>query len=295
MRTELKAHIYLLITAIIYGANFTIAKVILNSNLIMPMGLVYFRVLAAFILFYIFHSIYIKEEVEKKDLWQIFKMSLFGIIINQSFFIIGLKNTTPINAALLITVVPIIVFIFSALIAGEKMTWYKILGISSGFIGVVMIILKRGNISINSGTFLGDIFVFLNSVSYGYYMVKIKPLFLKYNAITVTKWMFLFALVVLLPFSFNDIISTEWERFDLKSWFSFGYVLIFTTFFAYLLGNLALNSLSPSVVSIYIYLQPLIATAIALILAKDVLDISKILSGLLIFSGIYLVSIKKKE
>ena len=295
MKSNKTSHIFLLATALIYGANYTIAKEVLSNDFITPMGLVFFRASSAFVLFFIFHSLFVKEKVEKKDLKDIFLMSLFGVIINQSFFIIGLKYTTPINAALLITVVPILVFVFSAIILKERITLIKILGITLGFAGVMTIILNRGTVSINIHTLKGDILVFLNSASYAYYLVKVKPLFKKYNPVTITKWMFFFSVICLLPFSFNEILTVKWEYFDMKLWLSFGYVLVFTTFLAYLLNNFALQKTNPSVVSIYIYLQPVIATVIALILSKDTLNLEKVIAGILIFTGIYLVSYNKKN
>ena len=107
--------------------------------------------------------------------------------------------------------------------------------------------------------------------------------------------MFFFSVICLLPFSFNEILTVKWEYFDTKLWLSFGYVLVFTTFLAYLLNNFALQKTNPSVVSIYIYLQPVIATVIALILSKDTLNLEKVIAGILIFTGIYLVSYNKKN
>ena len=295
MRSEFKAHLMLLATALIYGANFTIAREILVNENISPLALVLYRMIAAFILFYIFHLFLIKERVQKKDLVQIFIMSVFGIVINQSFFIIGLKYTSPINASLLMTTVPIIVFIFSSLINKEKKSLLKISGIALGFSGVLIIILNKPGISFDGSSMKGDIFIFLNSVSYAYYLVKVKPLFLKYNPITIIKWMFLFGILCLLPFSFRDAINVNWDTFELNTWISFFYVLIFTTFFAYLFNNLALQKLNSSVVSIYIYLQPIIATLIAVIFIKDKLDLLRIIAGIMIFSGIYLVSYRKNR
>ncbi len=295
MKSETTAHIYLSATALIYGANYTIAKDVLSGGLIQPMGLVYFRALSAFILFFIFHSIFIKEKIERKDLKELFILSLFGVIINQSFFIVGIKYTTPINAALLLTVVPIIVFVFSAVINKERVKTSRVIGIILGLSGVLIIILGRGHIAMNINTLPGDILVFLNAVSYAFYLVRVKPIFLKYNPVTVTKYLFFFSIICLLPFSFNDIITVQWQKFNFRTWTSFLYVLVFTTFLAYLLNNVALKKTSASVVSIYIYLQPVIATAIALSLAKDVLTLEKIIAGILIFTGIYLVSLNKNK
>lgn len=284
------AHLFLFGAALIYGANYSIAKIVLDDDFVSPMGLVLFRVITASILFVILHFFFIKEKVEKQDYIKLLIVSLFGIVINQSCFIVGLKHTVPINAALLLTIVPILVFIFSSILLKEKVSYRKILGISLGFIGVLVIILNKGSITLGIETLKGDILVFINSVSYALYLVKVKPLLNKYNPITVTKWIFLFGLLFLIPMGFSGVSNVDWSKFTPQVWAAFAYVLIFTTVLAYLFNIMALKKVNPTVVGVYVYLQPILATIFALMLGKDSLDITKIVAGILIFAGVYLVS-----
>ncbi len=290
MKRNWIAHIFLLGAALIYGANYSIAKIVLDGDYISPMGLVLFRVLTAFIIFFVFHILFIKEKVEKKDIPKILFVSLFGIIINQSFFIIGLKHTVPINAALLLTMVPILVFIFSAILLKEKINTRKVIGVSTAFAGVLLIILNKGDIQFSYTNMKGDILVFLNSVSYALYLVKVKPLLKKYNPVTITKWMFFFGMIFITPFGLKGALNANWQLFDTEVWLSFFYVLIFTTFLAYLFNIIALKRVNPSVVGVYVYLQPVLATIVALMIGKDSLSALKIISAILIFIGVYLVS-----
>jgi len=285
-------HIFLLGAALIYGANYSIAKIVLDGNYISPMGLVLFRALTASVIFISFHSIFIREKIDKKDYKKLLLVALFGVVVNQSFFIIGLKHTIPINAALLLTIVPILVFIFSAILLKEKVNRRKIIGISLGFLGVLIIILNKGGITLSYETLKGDFLVFLNSVSYALYLVKVKPLLKKYHPITVTKWIFIFGLVFLIPFGYNGVSTVNWVSFDNDVWMAFIYVLLFTTVLAYLFNIIALKKVNPTVVGVYVYLQPVLATFFALIMGKDSLTLVKIIAGILIFSGVYLVSIK---
>ncbi|HHH52596.1 MAG TPA: DMT family transporter [Bacteroidetes bacterium] len=289
------AHIFLFGAALIYGANYSIAKVVLDGGFISPMGLVFFRVLSAFLIFFLFHVFFIKEKIDKKDLPKVLKVTIFGIVINQSFFIIGLKHTVPINAALLLTVVPILVFAFSAYLLKEKIGFRKIIGVGLAFVGVLSIILNKGSVQFSFENMKGDIFVFLNSVSYAYYLVSIKPLLKKYNPVTITKWMFLFGLIIITPFGISGAINVDWETFTTDIWIAFIYVLVFTTFLAYLFNILALRKVNPSVVGVYVYLQPILATIIAYMMGKDSLNFEKILAGILIFTGVYLVSSQNKK
>ena len=280
--------------SLIYGANYSIAKIVLDGDYISPMGLVLFRVITATLVFVIFHTLFIKEKVEKKDLLQLLFVSLFGVVINQSFFIIGLKHTVPINAALLLTIVPILVFVFSSILLKEKVNNRKILGISMGFAGVLVIILNKGGIVLSYETLKGDFLIFLNSTSYALYLVKVKPLLNKYNPITITKWIFLFGLIFIIPLGFNGITNINWASFDKSVWMAFIYVLLFTTVLAYLFNIMALKKVNPSVVGVYVYLQPILATIIAVLIGKDSLTPIKILAGVLIFIGVYLVSYRRK-
>jgi len=289
------AHLFLFGAALIYGANYSIAKIILNGEFISPMGLVLFRVITATAIFVSFHYYFIKERVEKKDYLNLLIVSLFGVVINQSFFIVGLKYTVPINAALLMTIVPILVFIFSAFFLREIVSLRKVLGIALGFVGVLIIILNKGKISLGLENMKGDIMVFINSVSYALYLVKVKPLLNKYNPITVTKWIFVFGLIFIIPMGLEGVLSVNWLSFTPQVWLSFAYVLIFTTVLAYLFNIIALKKVNPTVVGIYVYLQPVLATIFALIIGKDSLSVVKIVAATLIFTGVYLVSFRSRQ
>lgn len=295
MKSSWVAHLFLFGAALIYGANYSIAKIVLNGEYISPMGLVLFRVITASTIFISFHYFFIKEKVERKDYLSLFIVSLLGVVINQSFFIVGLKYTVPINAALLMTVVPIIVFIFSSILLKETVSIRKVIGIGFGFVGVLLIILNKGKISISYETMKGDIMVFINAVSYSLYLVKVKPLLKKYNPITVTKWIFLFGLIFIIPLGIQGALDVNWSTFTSNVWLSFGYVLFFTTVLAYLFNIIALKKVNPTVVGIYVYLQPILATIVALFIGEDSLSLIKIIAGTLIFSGVYLVSFSKPD
>lgn len=290
MPGNLKAHIYLFLVALIYGANYTIAKEVLDGGYVGAFAFVFFRILAGFVLFTFFHLSVIKEKIDRKDLGWIILCSLLGVVLNQVFFLNGLALTTPINASLIMTTTPIIVLVVSALILGEHITPTKIAGILIGAVGTIIIIAYGRSINFSAGSYLGDLFIFLNAISFGIYLVLVKRLMRKYHPITVVRWVFTFGILWVLPFGIEGWPDINWSSFSLGIWVAFFYVLIFTTFFTYLLNSLALQSVNPSVVSIYIYLQPLIASFIALIFAKDELSLIKLFAGILIFVGVFLVS-----
>ncbi len=290
MNTKINAHIALFLVALIYGANYTIAKEVLDNEYIKPIGFILLRVVTGLVLFVIIHTIYVREKVERKDIIRLILCGLFGVAINQTFFFSGLKLTTPINASLIMTSTPILVLIASSIMIGERITLRKILGIIAGCTGAVLLILNGEKINFEKDQILGDLMIFINATSYGIYLVIVKSLMKKYNPITVVKWVFIFGTLFVFPFGVNDLTQVDWSSFKLSIWLAVFYVLFCTTFLAYLFNAYALKTVNPSVVSIYIYLQPLLATMIALIFAKDQLTGIKIISGMLIFTGVYLVS-----
>jgi drug/metabolite transporter (DMT)-like permease len=275
--------------ASIYGANYTIAKEILDKEYIQPFGLTLMRVIAGLVLFSLVHFFFVREEIEKKDLGRFAISGLTGVAINQMLFIAGLKYTTHINAALIMTTVPVLVITASWFLLGEELTKRKLLGIALGIAGAITLTVYGKSLSLSFSGLKGDLMIVANAMSYGIYLVLVKKLINKYNPITVIRTVFFFGLLFVAPFGAKDMLSTSFSDFSSGIWLALGYVLLFTTFFAYLFNAYALKLVSPSVVSIYIYIQPLIATAIALFFGKDVLTPVKIAAGILIFSGVFLV------
>ena len=225
-----------------------------------------------------------------------------GAAANQLLFFHGINLTSPIDASIIMTITPVIVLIFSLFILKESITKPKILGISIGGIGAILLILY-GNKAIGTSSFLGNLFVFLNACSYGLYLVVAKTLMKKYHTITVISWVFLFGFIYVFPFGINDVLTTNFEAFTLNTYLVLGYIVLFTTFFAYLFNVYALNYLSPSVNSSYVYLQPAVSFVIVSIsayvflnndYAQDI-NLIKIVSCLLIILGVYIISRTQKK
>jgi len=191
--------------------------------------------------------------------------------------------------------VPIVVLFFSHIIIGDKLTLNKIIGIALGTAGAVYLILQSGSLSLSSNTFVGNIFIVVNVTSYGLFLVLVKPLMVKYSPLTIMKWVFLFGLFYVTPVSLNLVISADYGAIPTNIWVSIGFVILFTTVFAYLLNNYSLKVLSPTVNSAYIYLQPVLTSVIALSFGKDTLTYVEVIAAMLIFMGVYFVSFKKTK
>lgn len=293
MKKNLKAHLALFMAALIYGANYTIAKGVMPEYL-QPFGFIIVRVTGATILFWI-TGIFVPEKINRKDLPLLAFCGMFGVAINQLLFFKGLSMTTPINAAIIMVITPILVLLVATSLMSEKITTKKLIGIAIGLIGAVILLLVKHDLTIGSLTWRGDLCILINAISWGIYLVVAKPLIMKYRTITVIKWVFLFAWFYVLPFGYSEFMQADFSVMPTNILLSIGFVVLGTTYFAYLLNNYALQKVSSSVVSIYIYLQPLLAAGIAIFLGKDELDLVKILSAILIFTGVYLVSASDKS
>ncbi|MEL7124019.1 MAG: DMT family transporter [Bacteroidota bacterium] len=294
-RTLLKAHLALFGVALIYSGNYIIAKEVMSSNVLRPLAFIVIRVVCGASLFWIFDRVFIREKVEAKDYKLLILSGLFGIALNQMFFFSGLNLTTPINASLIMTTTPILVLVASSILLNEKVTGRKLLGIGVGALGAIIIIAYGRTISFNSDGFVGDLLIFANASSFGIFLVISKPLMYKYHPITVTKWIFTFAIVFVMPFGYKQFVTTDWSAFSTLAWLGVAYVVIGTTFLAYLLNTYALSLVPPTIVSIYIYLQPFLTTTLSLALGLETINVFKILAGSLIFLGVYLVSVPKNK
>lgn len=294
MNKTLTAHISLLIANLIYALNFTIAKDVM-PNFILPSAFILLRVIGALFLFSFSYFIFFFQKIEFKDILRFAICGLFGVAINQLFFFEGLNLTTPINAAIVMTTNPILVMLLSFIIVKEAISFRKILGITLGFVGASTLILSDGAIDLSSNNSAGNLFVFINATSYGLYLVIVKPLLNKYHPLTVLFYVFAFGLLFVLPFGYDDLTIVKWGTIPVNIYLEIIFVVVCTTFIAYLLNSSALKTLTASTVSIYIYLQPILASLFAIFLGADFLDEKKIIASVLIFSGVYLVSIRPSE
>ncbi len=288
------AHLAVLGANIIYAINYVVAKGIM-PNYLEPRAIIFLRVAGAAIIFWSVSAFFPNEKIERKDLFKLAYISFFGIALNQVMFFEGLNLTTPINASIIMVGVPIVVLFFSHIIIRDKLTLNKIIGIVLGTAGAAYLILQSGSLSFSSNTFVGNIFIVVNVTSYGLFLVLVKPLMAKYSPLTIMKWVFLFGLFYVAPVSINLVANADYGNIPTNIWFSIGFVIMFTTVFAYLLNNYSLKALSPTINSAYIYLQPVLTSVIAISLGKDNLTYVEVIAAMLIFIGVYFVSFKKAK
>ncbi|MCB0495416.1 MAG: DMT family transporter [Cyclobacteriaceae bacterium] len=294
MNSRLKVHAALALVSLLFGANYSIAKVVMPEYM-GPLGLIALRVPLTTVLFWTFHKMVGPTVTpSKKDLGRFFVSAIFGVAVNQIFFFKGISLTSPIMGSVIMTSTPIIVLIISFFLLGERITWTKSLGIILGATGAIFLVTSKG-IDLSNNTFQGNLFVLVNALSYSIYLVIVKPLMAKYDALTVIKWVFFFGCFMVVPFGAGELMDVNWHQFNSSVWFSMAYIILGSTFLAYLLNMWALKHVNPSLVGYYIYLQPLFATAIAVVFRGDILTMKHILFASMIFAGVFMVGYKKKK
>ncbi len=295
-RTKIKAHLALFVVAIIYGLNFSIAKDVMPHH-IQPLGFILLRAVGATALFWVTAGLVKRERVARRDHIRMFVCGIFGVACNQMLFFEGLNITTPISAAVMMTINPILVLVMSALILKESIRAARIAGIALGIAGAIFLITRGGQETdiFSAEKSLGNLLVFLNAASYAAYLVLVKPLMKRYAPITVIRWVFLYGMCIILPFGFEQFAEVEWSKLPVDAIAKMTYVVICTTYLAYLLNVFALKTVTSTTVSFYVYLQPVTATLAAIVMGKDELTWVLITAAAFIFSGVYLVSFFRRK
>lgn len=282
------------LAAIIYGISFTVAKEVMPLY-IKPYGFILLRVLGATLVFWIVGSFLKKEKIATRDYVRIFIASIFGIVLNMLAFFKGLSMTTPISASVIMVTSPIMVLTFATIFLKEKATIKKLLGIFIGMFGAILLITYGKNEATASNATLGNLLVFVNASSYAMYLILIKNLTKKYHPLTLAKWLYLFGLMMVIPFGISEFQEVSWAHLPSSALYRIGFVVLFTTVLTYMFNLFAIRKLKPTTLSIFIYLQPVIASVYALIVGSDSISQLKIIATLLIFLGVYLVTRKPKE
>lgn len=289
MTKTTRAHLALVAVALIYGANYTIAREVMNGYL-EPLGFIVLRAVSAAVMFWGISFFQPAERIGRADIGRIILCALFGVAANQMLFFSGLQLTKPINASLIMTITPLMVLLSAAVILKEKITQQKLLGILLGLAGAVLVISYGQSLDFQISHIKGDLLILANATSYGMYLVLVKSLMKRYQPVTILKWIFTIGLFMVLPFGAGQLQGIPWETFPLSIWGAIAYVLLLVSCLSYLLNAFALKTVRASVVGIYIFLQPIMATIVALLADRDTLSVAKIFAAVMIFFGVYLVS-----
>jgi len=290
-----KGHAALFVAYVIFGLNTPIAKSVLeHGEICSAMALTFYRLGGAAVLFWALSLFTKKESVPFRDLLILFGAGFFGIFINQLTFIVGLSHTSPIDASVITTTGPIMTMILAAFILKEPVTWKKALGVLVGAGGALLLILSSAETgNQHQTTIFGGVLCLLSSLSFSIYLTAFKKIILKYNPVTLMKWMFLFSAVCCLPFSWKDIVVVHYAIIPVNIYLRIIYVVALATFFAYLLVPVGQKLLRPTIVSMYNYIQPIVSSVVAVIVGMDRFGLVKGIAAALVFLGVYIVTTSK--
>jgi drug/metabolite transporter (DMT)-like permease len=279
----------------IYGLNHTIAKEVMPTY-IQGFGFVQVRLLGAAILFWLVSLFIPQQKIDRADVPKMLLCALLGMVVNMLCFFKGIELSTPINSAVLITITPILVFVFSAILIKERLLLPRVVGVVLGFIGALVLIVFGNEIRQDAPNIpLGNALFIINASSFGLYLVLVKSLSAKYTTVHLLKWLFLFGFIMALPISYPEFSQVNWTDLPYEAVWRFAFVVIGTTFMTYLLNVYALKQLKASTVGVFTYLQPLIGIAYAIMVGADGLTAYKLGTGSVVLLGVYLVTKRYKS
>lgn len=290
-----KAHIAMLMANIIWGLNAPIGKAVLDSPYVSAVSLTTFRMVDAAIAFWVINLFVKQEHVKPDDLLKLFFAALFGIVLNQGCFIFGLSLTSPIDASIVCTTTPIITMIVAAIYLKEPVTGKKVLGIFIGAIGALILILSSTGAGTGGGSIWGDLLCLTAQLSFAIYLTVFRNLILRYSAITIMKWMFIYASICFIPFSYRDVAAMHFSEISADVYGGIAFVVLGATFLSYLFVMMGQKHLRPTLVSMYNYVQPIVASAIAVAMGMDTFGWSKAAAIVLVFTGVYIVTQSKSK
>ncbi|VBB45905.1 conserved membrane hypothetical protein [uncultured Paludibacter sp.] len=291
--TKRAGHLSLFVANFIFGLNNPLTRTLIPDT-ISPFTLTIFRMMGAAALFWTASLFVKKEKIPRKDIVKLFFAALFGIVLNQMVFLEGLSITSPIDASLVVTLLPIVTMVLAAFIIREPITWLKIMGVIVGACGAMLLIFNS-SASGKTGNFRGDLIILISTFSFAFYLTMFKDLISRYSPIHTMKWMFLFATLVSYPFCHSSLMQTNFAAFDYMIYLKIFYVVFFATFIAYLLIPIGQKTLRPTTLSMYNYEQPIVASLATIMIGLDKLSYENVLSAVLVFAGVYIVTQSKSR
>ncbi|MBP5722285.1 MAG: DMT family transporter [Bacteroidales bacterium] len=294
---KLLGHIAIFLAYTIFGFNIITCKNLVSFGVISPIGIFFLRALGATICFWLVSLFLPKEKVDKKDLPKIFLASMLGLFLTQMSFLKAMTITTPVDAAIITTLTPVFTMFIAAIFLKEPITFKKAGGVALSFIGVILLILNSVHTpnGIEHSHPLGLCLMICNCLFFALYLGAFRPLVQKYGTITFMKWMFLFSMLVAIPFNIKEMITTDYTLLTSEFMWNLAFTVICATFIAYFLVPIGQKNLRPTIVSMYAYVQPFIASIVSIIIGMDAMTWQKILAAILVFTGVFLVNKSKAK
>lgn len=290
--TNISGHIACFTAYAIFGVNIIVCKDLTSGHLISPIGIFTLRSLGAGLMFWILSLFLPAEKVEKKDYLKILAAAFLGYFVTQLTFLVAIPDVTPMHCSIISSMSPIYTMFIAAVVLKEPLSWKKAGGVVLSLCGILFLIFNNasGTSGASESKLSGIFLMFLNSLSFSLYLGIFKPVIAKYSVVTFMKWIFLFSALMSLPLSFREVVSLEWTKIPSVQMWELGFLIVFATFVSYFLIPFGQKRIRPTLVSMYSYIQPIIATIISIILCMDILTWQKLMAALMVFAGVFIVS-----
>lgn len=288
---QLRGHLSIAAAYTIFGLNVVLCKDIANSQAVNPFVLFTLRAIGATAIFWLLSLFTPREKVQKGDLWQIALASFLGLFLTQTTFLVGITMATSIDCAIIGTLGPVFTMIFAFFFVGEPITGKKAGGVAVSLAGVLFLIFNSVHAGGASATTpRGIVLLLMNSLTFSMYLGIFRPLISRYSVVTFMKWAFLFSLLMSLPLSAKGLVTTDYAAIPVNVRWEIGYLIVFATVIAYYLIPYGQKYLRPTLVSMYNYLSPVIATVVSIWTGMDVITWQKVVAATAIVGGVILVS-----
>ena len=296
---KLKGHSSMLGANVMWGLMSPVAKFVMVGGAVTPLVVTDLRITGAMVLFWIASFFQKPERVAPKDLLKLLGASLLAIVFNQGCFIFGVGLTSPVDASIITTSMPLLAMVLAAIYLKEPITGKKVLGIAVGATGALLLILGSHQVSeakaAGNHYIWGDLLVLLAQLSYALYFVLFKNFVNKYSLITIMKWMFTYAAICFIPFSYHEVSTIHFHEISTSTWACVAYVIVGGTFLAYILMMIGQKTLRPTVISMYNYVQPIVGTSVSILLGMGTFGVAKGIAVALVFTGVYIVTQSKSR
>ena len=296
-KNQLAGHIACFAAYAIFGVNIILCKDLTGGGLISPLAIFTLRSLGAGGLFWLISCMLPKEKVDCKDYIKIFAASILGFFICQITFLVALPEVTPMDCSILAAISPIYTMFIAAIALKEPITVKKVGGVLLSLAGVLLLIVN--SISLRSAgessTVKGLIIMIFNGLSFSLYLGIFKPLISKYSVVTFMKWIFLFAAAITIPFSAKELVTLDWNIIPKVQLWELSYLIVCATFISYFLIPFGQRRIRPTLVSMYSYIQPIVAIGISIIIGMETFTWQKVLAAIMVFIGVIIVSQSKSR
>lgn len=295
-RRILTGHLACFAAYAIFGVNIIVCKDLTSGRLISPIAIFTLRSLGAGAMFWLLSLFLPKEKVERNDFPKIFLAAFLGYFVTQLTFLVAIPEITPMHCSIISSLSPIYTMFIAALVLKEPITFQKAGGVLLSLSGILFIILNNSSDAVGEveSSIFGIILMLVNGLSFSLYLGAFRPVISRYSIVTFMKWIFLFSAVMSLPLSMKEIASLEWNAIPQVQIWELAFLIICATFISYFLIPLGQKSIRPTLVSMYSYVQPIIATAISIVAGMELLSWQKAIAAAMVFTGVFVVSRSKK-